>query len=378
MSAEKRRFHPGLIQRLADEPYRFEFFQAIRLLLAYYRQQSNEGAQDALGQVIRFRNSISLAFPPSEIESLEFEWDAGDDDAAAYGVLDSESRREPDGAKKSASGRRFDRVSVTPSFIGLTGPSGVLPRHYTQHVAEREIYHRDTATRAFLDIFTSRAVALFYQAWLKYRLHFQYEADREQRFLPMLLSLSGLGLPGTRERLADGGRGVADESLAHYAGALRNRPHSVDWFSRVVADYFRVHCDIEQFVGQWFDLPPEERTALGQANCELGQTTLCGSRVWDRQSKVRLIIGPLRRRQFDDFLPQGAAFRNLCRLFRLMVGTTMDCEVRLVLDKRDIAVASLGMAGGARLGWNAWCKSGALDTDSSDTTYLIKAGDQFD
>lgn len=367
MPATKRRLHSGLMQRLANEPHRFEFFQAVRLLLSHHRQHSNERDLDALGQIVRFRSSISLAFPPSEIESLEIEWDDCDD--AAAGPCDVA------GDDAGTGGAMFKSVTLTPAFIGLTGPSGVLPRHYTQHVAEREIYHRDSATRAFLDIFASRAIALYYQSWLKYRLHFQYEADREQRFLPQVLSLAGLGLSGTCERLADGGHGLADESLAHYAGALRNRPQSAEWFSRVVSDHFRVPCEIEQFAGQWFELPAQERMLLGRAGCALGQTSFCGAHIWDRQSKVRLTIGPLRRKQFDEFLPNGAASHSLRRLFRLMVGTVFDCEVRLVLDRRDVRAASLDSRhGGQRLGWDACCTTTGSSADSHDTAYLIEAG----
>jgi type VI secretion system protein ImpH len=364
MPGEKRRIHPGLIQRLRDEPYRFEFFQAVRLLLAHHRKHSREQDLDALGQVIKFRSSISLGFPPSEIESADFEW---------------QDDQEPgDGPRPGAASRVgpmvFKRVTLTPAFMGLTGPMGVMPRHYTQHVAEREIYHRDTATRAFLDIFTSRAVALFYQSWLKYRLHLQYEADQKNRFLPLVLSLAGLGFTGTQQRLADGPGGIADESLAYYVGALRQRPQSVQWFSRVVSDYFGVECRLEQFVGQWFQLPAHELTRLGMSNCGLGTTALCGGRVWDRQSKVRLTIGPLRRAQFEDFLPHGPAAGSLKRFFRLMVGATFDCEVLLILDKRDVTAAGLNTRlGSTRLGCNGWIMSGDSLCDARDASYLIKA-----
>jgi len=362
MPAEKRRSAPGLIQRLAHEPYRFEFFQAVRLLLAHAGKDGQRAELEEVGQTIRFRNSISLTFPPSEIEALEIEWHTAD-------ARDSVATTRADAAVSVKS------ATLTPSFMGLTGPSGILPRHYTQHVAEREIHHRDFATRTFLDIFTSRAVALFYRSWLKYRLHFQYEADRKNAFLPLVLSLAGMGLPGTRERLSANALGIADESLAHYAAALRSRPPSIEWFTRVVSAYFGIPCRAEQFVGQWFALPPQEQTRLGQANCVLGQTSLCGGRVWDRQSKVRLTIGPLRKSQFDDFLPHAAGAGNLYRLFRLMFGTVIDCEVRLVLDRRDVTPLRLDSRNGnARLGWNTRCGND-FAAELGDTSYLMKAGD---
>jgi type VI secretion system protein ImpH len=369
MPSTQRRVDPSLIDRLKSEPHRFEFFQAVRLLMNHYRKDVGSGQDlDILGQVIQFRNSLSLGFPPSEIESLQFEADSQENTGHSEesAVIDRRKNKR----------MRFRKVSITPSFIGLTGPMGVMPRHYTQYVAEREIYHRDKATRAFLDIFTTRAVALFYQTWLKHRLHLQFEADRKNRFLPMILSLTGMGLRGTRSRLEGDAKGIADDTLAYYASALRERPQSVQWFSRVVADYFQVQCKAEQFIGQWFQLPDRELTRLGAANCSLGRTTFCGGRIWDRNTKVRLTLGPMRKTQFDSFLPGSNAANNLKQFFRLMVGATFDCEVQLVLDKRDLIPAGLGArSGGTRLGWNGWMKSGRHDDDSRDVAYLISAAE---
>jgi type VI secretion system protein ImpH len=375
MPGAKRRIDPGLIDQLRDEPYRFEFFQAVRLLLAHYRKQ--DGAQldlDILGQVIRFRNSVSLSFPPSEIEALEFE---ALPDADADAAADGTAAAGMDGQAAGQRWRKIGKVTLTPSFIGLTGPMGVMPRHYTQYVAEREVYHRDTATRAFLDIFTSRAAALFYQTWLKYRLHLQYESDRKNHFLPLVLSMAGFGLPGLQQRLHDGQHGIADESLAYYAGALRERPQSVQSLARVVADYFRVKCKVEQFVGQWFELPRQELTMLGGANSELGISTFCGTRVWDRTTRIRLLIGPLRKAQFEDFLPGRSAAVSLERLFSLMLGPGHDCELRLILDRRDLVQATLDSNGGnARLGWNGWLGARTAVNDSHEVAYLIGASNQ--
>jgi type VI secretion system protein ImpH len=115
---------------------------------------------------------------------------------------------------------------------------------------------------------------------------------------------------------------------------------------------------------------------VGIANCELGQTSLCGSRVWDRQTKVRLTLGPMRKQRFDEFLPGGCGAKSLKHLFRLMAGPTTDCEVRLVLDKRDLVPAVLGGASDTRLGWKSWIGTGAETTDSTDVAYLIEAAVQ--
>ncbi|HJV85036.1 MAG TPA: type VI secretion system baseplate subunit TssG [Noviherbaspirillum sp.] len=367
MPREKRRRHTSLIQSLREEPYRFEFFQAVRLLLMLHRAQSGKPDAHLLGQIIRFRSSAALAFPPSEIESIDFDWPethAGDSDGDSCLPC------------RDTHAGIFKPVTITPAFIGLTGPLGVLPRHYTQYVADREIHHRDVAARAFFDIFSSRSIALFYEAWQKYRPHLHYEAEGKTGFLPLVASLAGLGFAGVRDRLKEDGSGISDESLAFYASALRQRPRSATWFSRVVSDYFRVTCNIDQFIGQWFELPAHELTRLGAANCDLGRTTFCGGRIWDRQTKLRLTLGPMQRKQFDDFLPGGAAQMNLARLLRLMLGITFDCEVRLVLDKRDVTPARLETRqDGTRLGWNSWFTKHGTRSDSRDVAYLIKVSD---
>ncbi len=360
MPGAQRKIDPGLIDQLRDAPYRFEFFQAVRTLLAHYRMRENAPPdQDLLGQVICFRNSLSLGFPPSEIESLTFDAAVADEAGASHA----------------------GKVSITPSFIGLTGPMGVLPRHYTQHVAERELWHGDTATRAFLDIFTSRATALFYQAWLKCRLHLQYEADRHNRFLPMVLSLAGFDLHGRRRNWRVSGQEIADDSLAWFAAALRTRPQSAQWLACVVAEYFSVQCTAEQFVGQWLTLPASLRTRLGADNCVLDASAFCGERTWDRTCRIRLVIGPLRRAKFEEFLPGGAAAPGLRRLVRMMAGAGNDCELRLVLDRRDLVQASLGVGDGStRLGWNGWLgkraggMEGAASDDSREVAWLIMPG----
>lgn len=363
MPGTQRRIDPSLIGRLQNEPYRFEFFQAVRILLSHCREYTSAHQdRDILGQIIQFRSSVSLGFPPSEIESLIFEKVPGHESASL------------DCSDNLVRNRFLGNVAITPSFIGLTGPMGVMPRHYTDYVAEREIFHRDTATRAFLDIFSSRAVALFYQAWLKHRLHIQYETDRKNRFLPMVLSLAGFGLTGMQHRLQTEQGGIADETLAYYASALRERPQPAGGFALVVADYFKVTCKVQQFVGQWIELPASELTRLGSTNCELGQSSFCGGRVWDRNARIRILIGPLRKQQFEDFLPGKPAASSLQRFFHLMVGLTCDCEVQLILDRRDLLLATLdSRSTNARLGWNGWLGSRVAVTDSHEVAYLMSA-----
>ena len=357
MPPEKRRPPASVMALLAEEPYRFEFFQAVRVLGGFFSQRSGASSKSIIGEEVRFRNSLNLAFPPSELESL---------------VLDM---REPD-PKQASTQTPFEalqRAYITPSFIGLTGNSGTLPRNYTERLLEREMYHRDRGARVFLDIFSSRAVALFYHAWEKYRLYFQYERDRRERFQPLVMALIGLGSSSTQDRLADDKSGVFDESLAFYSGVLRMGPRPAHAIARVLADYFRVPIKLTQFVGRWFDVPPDQATMLGGANVELGKNALCGPRIWQRQTRVRLDIGPLARDRFEDFLPQGSATESLNKLLAMLTGATLEYEVHLKLKREEVPSAQFSPLAnkGVRLGWDCWLQTAPAISDRDDAAYEV-------
>src|SRR5262249_61061273 len=78
MASEMGESNPALDKFLHDEPYRFEFFQAVRLLERLMPDRLPVGRVNEEGQVTlpereiaRFRTSVSLRFPPSQVHNLE-------------------------------------------------------------------------------------------------------------------------------------------------------------------------------------------------------------------------------------------------------------------------------------------------------------------
>ena len=358
MRPAQRRIDPGLIQQLLAAPHRFGFFQAMRLV-EHLALHQGDGGRDAVARRVRFRNSLSLVFPAAELE------DARATDTAGQ-PLDT-----PEAIEQAAADGGISELAFTPAFMGLLGTVGALPTHYTEFLNERETWHRDRAARAFLDIFTNRAVALHYAAWKKYRLAMQYELDRRERFLPLMLSLSGVGLDGLRDRLAAGEGAVFDQAIAHYAGAVRQRPVSARLLQQVLSDYFRVEVTVQQFVGAWYRVPAHQATRLGVANAGLGTTALAGDRVWQRDLRMRLLIGPLDRADFDDFLPGGSAASALERWLTLLTGSCLEYEVRLVLRAEDVRGAGIGGGHAARLGWDSYLATRPSTGARSDAGYGI-------
>lgn len=370
MRAEKRRPEPPVIERLLREPWRFEFFQAVRVLELWLKRRGRPAR--ALLDVLRFRNSVSLGFPASQLESIEpelrnleiglpFELPV---DAAALGHAVQEGT--------------LRRVHLTPAFMGLLGGHGVLPAHYTERIAEHQARHKneeeDTGPRAFLDAFSNRSLALFYEAWRKYRLPLKYQLDGHDAFLPLLLSLAGLGDESLRRRMAGAVDGaVLDESIGYFAAAIRHRPVSAVQLARVLSEYFGQPVEAEQFVGAWYDVPPAQQSMLGHDSAVLGSRAIAGERVWQRSLCLRLTVGPLAHAGFQAFLPGGMAARALKSVLALFTGVALEYQVELVLRAADVHNTTLDALHPGRLGWDAFLVQDAPPGDRHDVCYQLHA-----
>jgi type VI secretion system protein ImpH len=317
---------------LIDEPYRFEFFQAVRLIGKLFTDRRPVGTSALPGdEAVRFRSRVAFDFPASEIHEI----------------------RE---IEDEATGKK--RLEVYENFMGMVGVSGVLPTHYTELVLDR-IRHRDTAMWSFLDIFTHRAVSLFFRAWTKYRFPVGYESG-DDSFTSYLYDMVGLGTPKLRGRMD-----VEDEMLLPYGGLIAQRPHSANALENIISDHFEAPAKVGQFFGQWLDLNEMDRTRLGEANSRLGTETLIGSRVWDQQSKFRVRIGPLTFRQFEGFLPGGPANKALRSIISFFTGIELDFDVQLVLKAKQVPGTVLTTRAMRRpqLGWTSFLKTRAFTRD---------------
>jgi type VI secretion system protein ImpH len=352
----------AVVQRLLDDPHGFEFFQAVRLLENWWAREDGLTRTQVLATRLSFRNSLSMSFPASEIEALRTQWQQ----------LKDHTGGSEDDAPAPAS-KTPQRVEITQAFMSLLGSGGALPGYYTDAIAQRESERHGNSARAFLDIFLHRAVALFYEAWRKHRLAVQFEADRKRAFLPLMLSVAGIGHRSLRERLHAPEGGVADDALAHFAGALQGRPLSAHSLQRLLSYYFRVPVQLEQFVGRWFALPKGNQSVVGLSNMQLGRELVIGERVWQRDLRLRLTFGPLSGERFKRFLPGGQAALALRELLGLLSGPTLEYEVRLALKADDVRGIELSDTAAPRLGWNSFLVTAPETRTRTDTGYDLLA-----
>jgi len=225
MGTPERPSAADLTKRLRAEPYRFRFFQAVRLL-ALAAHEAGVPLHDDLPPGLRFTTPATLSFPPSEVMEL-----------LPRELFDTDESVRPD-----------DALAMRVAFLGLTGPSAALPVPYTELLIERRNHFRDESAHAFFDIFSHRAIALFYSASQKYRFYAPIELGREDGFSRNLLDLAGAGLQSLRNRLVKHGYGIPDRFLMYYAGLLAQKPISANALMNLVQGFFKVPVELEQFV----------------------------------------------------------------------------------------------------------------------------------
>ena len=168
-----------------------------------------------------------------------------------------------------------------------------------------------------------------------------------------MLSLAGLGTTGLRGRI-----GLPEESLSFYSGLLSRQIPSAVSIESAVAYYSGTAVAVEQFVERMIPLSPEDQTSIGAANARLGEDTVCGSFVWDCQTKFRVSLGPMTLDKFQRFLPSGDLLRPIFSFVRYMVGIEYEFDVRVLLKRDEVPPCILGAETPApRLGWSTWIKT---------------------
>jgi type VI secretion system protein ImpH len=244
-------------------------------------------------------------------------------------------------------------------FLGLLGPNGALPLHLTEFARERLMHAGDATFSRFLDIFNHRFLAFFYRAWAQAQPTASLDRPHEDRYASYVASLVGMGMPGLRGRDA-----VPDFAKLFYSGVLSRHVRNADGLTAVLAGFFRVPVRIEQFVGHWMTLSARDHTRIGAVAASLGRGAMLGSRIWDRQHKFRIRLGPLSLREYESFLPGGSALPRIVAWVRQYLGFEFEWDLALVLARAAVPKARLGAYG--RLGWTTWLgrhRPGVADVD---------------
>lgn len=393
MAGASGRSTPDLIEELFQHPEQFDFFQAVRLIEQAVAEQDRAQRTGRVGgddgpqaEPVRFRALPSLTFPAGDITHLQSASDARRTTRNPRGSesvddrLHSQDQTPANQSRSNSADELTWPVEMTVPFMGLTGPNGVLPQHYTSLVIERShLRLKDHTLREFFDLFNHRAISLFYRAWEKYRFPYAFERvlrdelHQDDLFTSCLFSLVGQGQRSLRERLH-----FDDHAILFYGGLFAARTRNARCLEQCLGDYFGFRAQVMQFCGQWLYLPAESQTSMPSTrnraglNCCLGENTVAGSQVWDVQSRIRVSIGPLNWQQFEQLLPGQDRPSAVAELIRLYIGIELEFDIQLILRREDVPLCRLADGDGYQplLGWNTWI-GGAADsvTDVKDAVF---------
>lgn len=333
MASEDRTAAPAvdLLVEMQQDPYRFDFFQAVRRIECLHPDKPR------IGQTLR----------PSE-EAIRL----GQDPSLAFA-----------GSTLASCGptSRSARLRLAGYFFGLLGPNGPLPIHLTEYAYDRLRHGGDPTLSRFLDVFHHRMISLFYRAWAVNRPTVSYDRPEQDWFGVYLATLIGLGMPELRRRDA-----MPDRAKLFYAGLLAAQTHHPDGLAAMVADFFGIPARIEEFVGEWILLPEAGRCRLGLTpeTGTLGETAVIGMHVWSTRHRFRIVLGPLGLADFLRFLPIGSSLARLVAMVRSYAGDELAWVLNPVLKGAEVPPCRLGAS--ARLGWTTWLATDGLPHDARD------------
>jgi type VI secretion system protein ImpH len=308
----------SLLAALEAEPARFNLFAALRLLEQAFPDHPRLGeARKASDEPVRLGQGPTLAFAPSEVSGFT----AGGEGPA-----------------------RLEQLS-----FGVFGPNGAVPLHLTELAYEGRRHREDSTLMDFLNTFQHRLISLFYRAWASADPATSLDRPAADRFAMYVGALTGLGPESARSR-----DDVPDYAKLHRTGLFAAQVRSAEGLQRILADYFRQRVEVNQFVGDWMDVPAEAycRLGAGESVAGLGQTATLGAASWQCQHKFEIALGPLTRAAFNDFLPGSRGVAELYALVRLYTNDEWTWQLRLLLA--EVEVPGVWLGGRAQLGWTSW------------------------
>lgn len=267
---------------------------------------------------------------------------------------------------KFQEGKDSAPARVTVANLGLLGPEGPMPLHLTRWVLDRLSQRwfsganaeqtSDTTFIDFVNILQHRMMALYYRAWADAHPAVQVERSVGGRVRAMLEAMSGIGLPGTQDPELDAVR-------LRQAGSLANQVDGAERLTLFLATAFKVPVEIKEFVAAWITIPAALQTRIGKAYAALGHGATIGPRVFSRQSRIELRVGPLSLDDYNAFLPGERRLALFKKAVRDMIGETLDVDLRIVLARDAVPPPRFGAV---QLGRTAWLPRPAEKGDADD------------
>ena len=351
---------PAVLVRLRNAPWTFGFTVLMRRFGALYRQQPRIGlARRPQQEPFRLGQTAALSFAPREIAEVVLADDSLLADALssaadlpgtlAQAASDAAGAPSPRTAPLSTARARGGNNPALPTIrlygLGMLGPNGPLPLHYTEWVRERTENANDSTLADFLDVFHHRYLTHIYRAWAQAQAAAGLDRADDETFSRYIAQLTGHDPLEIRDSVLPSHARMA--ASTHLGREARNP----DGLAQTLSRFFSVPVQLQEFVMHWIRIDTEDHTRLGtpRHSSMLGVGAMLGEVVADRQNKFRLVLGPLPLAQYLRFTPMGKDLPLLVEWVRGFIGYEFVWEVELRVSHQSAPPARLGDA--ERLGW---------------------------
>jgi type VI secretion system protein ImpH len=317
---------------IASSPHSFDFYRAVRLLEAEFRDQPRVGNSVRLEEdFLRLCQIPSLSFAPSTIESAE---------------------------------QLGKAIRLFVNFLGLFGSNGPLPQHLTDFARDRYRNAHDQTLVRFMDIFHHRMLSFFYRAWVLNQKSADFDRPEESRYANYFGTVFGIGMPALRERDS-----IPDRAKIYFSGHLAAQSRNAEGLASILEDFFGLPTEIQEFTGFWMKIPPENQCRLGESpeTGSLGVNAIAGSKKFEAQLKFRVRMGPMDLDALKRLVPVTDSFKRLKDWILNYINEELFWDLQCVLKAQAVPAISLGQEG--LLGWTSWLKSEPFNRDADDPIF---------
>ena len=248
------------------------------------------------------------------------------------------------------------RMLIKLFGLGMLGPNGVLPLHFTEIVRERSEAKMDETLANFLDLFHHRWLTHMYRAWAQAQSAAGLDRSDAETFTSYVARHGGDEPSEVQHSTLSPHARWA--TVAHRVRAARNP----DGLVNSIARFFGVPVALHENHLAWMPIEADDCCKLGVPRLSgvVGQGAMLGEVVPDRQTRFRLTIGPLNLDAYLRLTPQGSGEKTdlpaLIELVRAFIGFEYVWEIELLIKVQAVPPAQLG--GDTRLGWSTWLGSG--------------------
>lgn len=308
------------------KPWHGSFYATLRRIAALDHANPLPGAAVSRTQeAFQLGQTVSLAFPAREVASYS---------------------------------RADNRLQIKLFSLGIWGPQGPLPLHYSELALARFQQH-DTGLVDFIDLFHHRSMSTFYRAWANAQDTVSLDRSTQERFSFYLRCLAGL--PARPEKNSVSSQHAILSTSLH----LTRKAISARDLVATLQHLFQLPFHVEEMQKSWVILAQAEQSALDDpaTSIKLGQNAVLGNASYQATYRCKLWCGPLTKEDYYQLHPQKARFTALIQTLIRLTAQAFQWELQLVLDKS--LPSTLDLSGRYQLGFDAW-----LHKDDNQTPWL--------